>query len=501
VRLGAILVIGAVGNGVSRETPGPTLLKDSGIEVLLEEPLACIEIAGRSITERIVERLTAAGVETISVLTSVAPSHLQFRASFDNVKFERVNDVVSAVRQKLAEFSESGIDHAFLSSAEAYAETDLLDFFYFHREARQLVTRAFDRQGSLDLWVVDCSKAEDVDFQDLVSNHQAGGTSYFIREYVNRLTHPRSLRQFAEDTLRGRCESRPSGQQIRPGVWMDDKAVVHRKARIVASVYIGRRAEVKADVVVTRFSTIEKDCCVDCGTVVEDSSILANTNIGIWLDVCHAVVCGNKLFSLGRDVAIKISDASIMSSNASGATNLARLSNKGSVGSAGSKDGLAKNGSKNEHSSPKRWRSNATSFPGVGKMSSKGPVIIMELPEQLKQNEVKTFMRELEPLLDSARPCIVFDCSKIQDIDSAGVEMLLQSLELAMKRDGDLKLAAVSPASAIILELMRVDRLFEVFDTAEEATRSFQMFAPAVVPQSQPWYAAGYGLAELKTAN
>ena len=42
-------------------------------------------------------------------------------------------------------------------------------------------------------------------------------------------------------------------------------------------------------------------------------------------------------------------------------------------------------------------------------MSSKGPVIIMELPEQLKQGEVKTFMRELQPLLDSPRPCVVLD--------------------------------------------------------------------------------------------
>src|ERR1700674_585392 len=130
-------------------------------------------------------------------------------------------------------------------------------------------------------------------------------------------------------------------------------------------------------------------------------------------------------------------------------------------------------------------------------MSSKGPVIIMELPEQLKQGEVKTFMRELQPLLDSPRPCVVLDCSKIQDIDSAGVEMLLQCLELAMKRDGDLKLAAVSPASAIILELMRVDRLFEVFETSEEAVRSFQIFAPATVAQTQPWYAAPYGLTDL----
>jgi anti-sigma B factor antagonist len=239
---------------------------------------------------------------------------------------------------------------------------------------------------------------------------------------------------------------------------------------------------------VTRFSSIERDCCVDCGTVVEDSSILANTNVGIWLDVCHAVVSGNKLLSLGRDVAVEIFDASLMRSASGCAVSAPYERNKQVEGTD----------NKKEH--PPIW-AGAISFSGVRKMSSKGPVVIMELPEQLKQVEVKTFMRELQPLLDSPRPCIVLDCSKVQEIDSAGVEMLLECLEMAMKHDGDLKLAAVSPASAIILELMRVDRLFEVFDTPEEATRSFQTFAPVVTPQSQPWYSAGYGLADLKTAN
>jgi hypothetical protein len=68
-----------------------------------------------------------------------------------------------------------------------------------------------------------------------------------------------------------------------------------------------------------------------------------------------------------------------------------------------------------------------------------------------------------------------------------------------MKRDGDLKLAAVSPASAVILELMRVDRLFEVFETSEEAVRSFQIVAPATLAQTQPWYATG--LNALKVAS
>jgi hypothetical protein len=48
---------------------------------------------------------------------------------------------------------------------------------------------------------------------------------------------------------------------------------------------------------------------------------------------------------------------------------------------------------------------------------------------------------------------------------------------------------------------MRVDRLFEVFTTSEEAVRSFQIFAPATVIQSQPWYAAPQGLTDLKAAS
>lgn len=134
-------------------------------------------------------------------------------------------------------------------------------------------------------------------------------------------------------------------------------------------------------------------------------------------------------------------------------------------------------------------------------MQTRGPVIVMELPDKLNQTTAESFLAELRPMLEEDRPCIVLDCSQIQHLDTAGVDMLLHCLEQAMKRDGDLKLAAVSPASAVILELMRVDRLFEVFDTADQAVRSFQIFAPATGPQTQPWYATPQGLADLKAAS
>ena len=134
-------------------------------------------------------------------------------------------------------------------------------------------------------------------------------------------------------------------------------------------------------------------------------------------------------------------------------------------------------------------------------MRTRGPVIVMELPEKLNHAEAQSFMNELQPLLEEDRPCVVLDCSQIQSMDSAGVETLLHCLQEAMKRDGDLKLAAVSPASAVILELMRVDRLFEVFETTDQAVRSFQIFAPATTAPGQPWYATPQGLTDVKAAS
>jgi len=126
---------------------------------------------------------------------------------------------------------------------------------------------------------------------------------------------------------------------------------------------------------------------------------------------------------------------------------------------------------------------------GVFKMLTSGPIVVMQVPEVLKVGEVHDFMQELGPLLESNRPRIVLDLSQVRSMESAGVEMLLHCLEEVLKRDGDLKLAALSPEAEVILELMRVSRVFETFLTCEEAIRSFHAIPAEAVPQNTPWYA------------
>jgi anti-sigma B factor antagonist len=151
-------------------------------------------------------------------------------------------------------------------------------------------------------------------------------------------------------------------------------------------------------------------------------------------------------------------------------------------------------------SATERWELGANRSQKVRDMCTEGRVIVMKLPEQLNGPEGKTFVRNLQPLFEVERPCLVLDCSQLQYMDNLGIDLLLYCMDEAMKRDGDLKLAALSLSSAAILELMRVDRLFEVFETAEEAARSFQAIASLEKSERLPWYAASYHLPNLKSA-
>jgi anti-anti-sigma regulatory factor len=75
--------------------------------------------------------------------------------------------------------------------------------------------------------------------------------------------------------------------------------------------------------------------------------------------------------------------------------------------------------------------------------------------------------------MSTNRPRLVLDCSRLRECDISTIHLLLHCLEEAMKRNGDVKLAAVPTAAAIRLVSTGVARLFETFDSTEEAVNSF----------------------------
>ena len=117
-------------------------------------------------------------------------------------------------------------------------------------------------------------------------------------------------------------------------------------------------------------------------------------------------------------------------------------------------------------------------------MKNHKSVVVTQLPEMVTMNNVQQLRHEIRSALDRQRPSLVFDCSKVRQMDSAGIDLLLSSLEEAMKRNGDIKLAAVPPQVAVILKLTRVERLFEIFDSPGDAAESFSRFPIHAVQQS-----------------
>jgi hypothetical protein len=78
---------------------------------------------------------------------------------------------------------------------------------------------------------------------------------------------------------------------------------------VVSPAFIGAHSRIRALALITRGTVVEHHSEVDCGTVVENSTVLPFTRIGAGLDVMHSVVGFRRLIHLLRSVEVEISDS------------------------------------------------------------------------------------------------------------------------------------------------------------------------------------------------
>ena len=122
-------------------------------------------------------------------------------------------------------------------------------------------------------------------------------------------------------------------------------------------------------------------------------------------------------------------------------------------------------------------------------MTNSKAVTVQQLPEHLTREQASLFLQEVAPLMDVDRPRMVFDFSQVHQLGSVGVELLLRCMEEVMKRNGDLKLAAVSTGPKAVLQFTGVDGLFEIYEDVAEAVQSFHRLpAETFEPVPPVWY-------------
>jgi anti-anti-sigma factor len=100
-------------------------------------------------------------------------------------------------------------------------------------------------------------------------------------------------------------------------------------------------------------------------------------------------------------------------------------------------------------------------------------VAIRKLPERISGAQRDEVYKDLETCINVDRPAVVLDCSTLRVFDRSAVHLLLCCLEEAMKRNGDVRLAALRPEARSLLHSTGVESLFQCFETISEAVESY----------------------------
>lgn len=124
----------------------------------------------------------------------------------------------------------------------------------------------------------------------------------------------------------------------------------------------------------------------------------------------------------------------------------------------------------------------------------KRPVTAQQLPSGSDPRQIRLFLASVEGCISQRRPRLVLDCSALRGLDESTISVLLHCLEEALKRNGDVKLAALPAELEPAFQAAGLERLFERYDSVAEAGASFHavpgktgpgLLAPAPEPAVQ----------------
>lgn len=279
-------------------------------------PLALLDVAGRNALERLSEHLQSHGVSRTTTVIEGDAALLRPAVAVSSGMDGQIvptDRFWRAGENAFHELGQGSTDVVLLIRMGAYLELDVEKLVQTHLEGQHRVTRAVADGLPLDVFCVYGSRRNDAAsiFRSQFSGCRGQWTPSLHQGYLNMLDDSRDLRQFAVDVLTLKTETRPAGKEIRPGIWVAPQAAIEKGARLVAPAFVGMSARIRAGAVVTRCTTIERHSEVDCGTVIENSSLLPYSSLGAGLDLAHSVAGMGQIANLRRGATVEISDASL----------------------------------------------------------------------------------------------------------------------------------------------------------------------------------------------
>jgi hypothetical protein len=276
-------------------------------------PLGALEVVGKTPLERVAERLQQFGISSVTAVVECSQEGTR--------RYAGVNSFLSpadrfwrTAESAFNEMAQNGAELVVLVRLGAYAEIDFEKLVQFHLDHACRVSQVSSGGNKLDIFCISASRRNDAAslFRSQLTRCRIDCPLADHAGYVNHLATPRDLRQFAIDILTRRTETAPAGEEIKPGVWVERKAEIEKGARLLAPAFVGAYARIRTGAVVTRCSSVERHAQVDCGSVVENSTVLPYCYIGAGLDLAHSVAGMRQIANLRRDVSVEIPDPKLL---------------------------------------------------------------------------------------------------------------------------------------------------------------------------------------------
>lgn len=107
-------------------------------------------------------------------------------------------------------------------------------------------------------------------------------------------------------------------------------------------------------------------------------------------------------------------------------------------------------------------------------VESAGKVTVVTIPgKSLDAGNSQEFKKDINPVLDEHKQ-LVFDLSELTFVDSSGCGALVSCLRRVRTDSGDLKLCRVSSQVLDLFSVIRMDRIFDIFNSRNEAVAAFE---------------------------
>ncbi len=101
-------------------------------------------------------------------------------------------------------------------------------------------------------------------------------------------------------------------------------------------------------------------------------------------------------------------------------------------------------------------------------------ILILSADGGIDSSNADELVAELGKLVDAGARKLIVDCSRLGFISSYGIAVLVRLHKKLSERGGDVKLAALESRVARLIDLLGLERVFQIYPNVDDARKAFR---------------------------